>query len=81
LNIFWSAPVRWRFGIDGLKAVEDHRSPGRFAFNRAMEIAPAFGVRQSAGALGMTYEKRQRTAAVQDASENKKPLPFWRKGL
>jgi hypothetical protein len=62
----WSAPVLWRFGWKGevvvvgggavrrlgAKAVEDYRTPRRFATGPAWGCPPGRGVRQSPGALG-----------------------------
>jgi hypothetical protein len=47
------------------KAAEDCRSPRRFAFEGAPEIAPAFWTAPALWRFAM--EKRQKTAAVQDA--------------
>src|ERR1041385_6711261 len=61
----WSAPALWRFGTVGwderrsrvsprhawAKAVEDYRSPRRFATKEALASPPGLGVRQPSGAL------------------------------
>src|ERR1041385_6501229 len=61
----WTAPVLWRFGnrtgrimrnLDPPdqargKAVEDYRTPRRFAFTRAVVSPTGLGLRQSSGAL------------------------------
>src|SRR5881397_3051834 len=50
----------WARVSGGPKAVEDYRSPRRFALNGAAEFPPGLGLRQSSGALARAREEHGR---------------------
>src|SRR6266496_4389316 len=86
---FWTAPVLWGFGraceMDGRsvysgsarsggKAVEDYRSPRRFATTGASGKSEGFGLRQSSGALaaGVKWTTDEACIQAQHAREEKR---------